>query len=58
MTDWPQIITQIGFPIAVAGYLLFRMENKMEELSKSMTALAEAVALLKNEIAHLKGSGS
>lgn len=41
--DFIQMITAVGFPIAVTAYLLLRMEKKVEELTI-------AIRELKNEI--------
>jgi len=43
MEDLIQIISNVGFPIAISAYLLIRIENKMEALSVSITDLARAV---------------
>lgn len=39
-----QAVGNVGFPIAVAAYLLVRIENKLEALAASIARLAEAVA--------------
>jgi len=39
-----QAVGNVGFPIAVAAYLLVRIEGKLEGLSASIAKLAEAVA--------------
>jgi hypothetical protein len=39
-----QAVGDVGFPIAVAAYLLVRIESKLEVLSASIARLAEAVA--------------
>jgi hypothetical protein len=39
-----QAVGNVGFPIAVAAYLLVRIEGKLEALSASIAKLAEAVA--------------
>ncbi|MFA5384794.1 MAG: YvrJ family protein [Eubacteriales bacterium] len=38
-----QAIGNVGFPIAVAAYLLVRIENKLEGLAASITSLASAI---------------
>lgn len=38
-----QAVGNVGFPIAVAAYLLVRIESKLEALAASITWLAEAV---------------
>jgi hypothetical protein len=40
------IIGNVGFPIAVAAYLLIRIEAKLGELSNSITQLREAIITL------------
>ncbi|MCG9968322.1 YvrJ family protein [Pelotomaculum terephthalicicum JT] len=39
-----QAVGNVGFPIAVAAYLLVRIEGKLETLAASIARLAEAVA--------------
>ena len=39
-----QAVGNVGFPIAVAAYLLVRIEGKLEALTSSIAGLAEAVA--------------
>jgi len=39
-----QAVGNVGFPIAVAAYLLVRIEGKLEALAASIARLAEAVA--------------
>jgi len=39
-----QAVGNVGFPIAVAAYLLVRIESKLEALAASIARLAEAVA--------------
>ncbi len=40
--DWIQVVSSVGFPIAVASYLLFRMERIMTELRDAILALTAA----------------
>lgn len=40
-------IGNLGFPIVVSVYLLVRIENRLENLSKSIHQLAEAVTAFK-----------
>jgi len=37
-------IANMGFPIVISVYLLVRIENRLESLTKSIHELAEAVA--------------
>lgn len=48
MEDFMQIISNVGFPIAISAYLLIRIEGKMETLSSSIGDLAKAIEILKN----------
>lgn len=60
MTEFFTAISNFGFPVVVAAYLLFRFENKIEKLEQSITgrgglvdqisALREAVEFLTKEI--------
>jgi len=50
MTEFFEAISNFGFPIVVAGYLLFRFENKIEKLDDSMEKLKEAINSLINEV--------
>ena len=37
-------IANVGFPIVISVYLLVRIEGKLDELSKSITDLANAIS--------------
>ena len=43
MQDFFQIISNFGFPVAVASYLLFRFEKKLEELERVNGELVDKV---------------
>jgi hypothetical protein len=43
-TEWIQIVSSVGFPIAVASYLLFRMERIMTELRDSIRDLNHGIS--------------
>lgn len=43
MEEMLQGIANVGFPIAVAAYLLVRIEGKLESLSLSINELARVV---------------
>lgn len=43
MNDWLNLIGNVGFPIAVAAYLLIRIEGRLVELSDAINELREAV---------------
>ena len=37
-------VANVGFPIVLSGYLLVRIEGKLDDLSRSIQELARAVA--------------
>lgn len=39
INDLTTLITNVGFPIAVCGYLLFRLEKQLSSLSSSINKL-------------------
>lgn len=43
MGEMVTLITNVGFPIAVATYLLIRFETKIDGLSKAITDLSTVV---------------
>jgi len=45
-----QYISQVGFPIVVASFLLIRTNGKMDKLKEAILELKEAVSLLKDEL--------
>jgi len=47
MEEIMKLAGNFGFPIAVSAYLLVRIEGKLNELSASITELAQAIAVLK-----------
>ena len=47
MQDFFSILSNFGFPVAVASYLLFRFEKKLEELSRTNMKLVEEIDSLK-----------
>ncbi len=44
------IAANVGFPIAVAVYLLVRIENRLDGLSANIGELARAVGEMREEI--------
>lgn len=42
--QWSRIISGVGFPIAVAMYLLIRMEKVIAKLTDAVTKLATVLA--------------
>lgn len=52
MEELLKLVGNFGFPIVVSAYLLVRIEGKLNELSASITELAQAIAVLE-----VKGEG-
>ena len=52
--DYFQIISNFGFPVAVASYLLFRFERKLEELEKVNRILVVEIEALKEKISEFE----
>jgi len=55
MTEFFQAISNFGFPVVVAGYLLFRFESKIERLGDTMGNLEKAIQDLITEVHILSG---
>lgn len=49
MDEMLKIIGNVGFPIAVAAFLLVRVEQRMDSLTAAITELREAILLLPRE---------
>ena len=45
MEDFLKATANIGFPIAVASYLLIRIEGKLDSLSSSINQLAAILSI-------------
>jgi hypothetical protein len=45
MEDLLKTIADVGFPIAVAAYLLIRIEGKLESLSSSINQLSTILSI-------------
>ena len=43
MTSLTGFIANVGFPIAVAAYLLIRLESKLVKLTEAITELRECI---------------
>lgn len=43
MNEFVSAIGNVGFPIVVTGFLLIRMEQKLDQLSGSIQNLADAI---------------
>lgn len=54
MQDFFTIISNFGFPVAVASYLLFRFEKKLETLEKTNEEMVDEIKKMKNEIVRLE----
>lgn len=54
MEEFFTLVTNFGFPIVVAGYLLFRFEHILSNLVTVNTELNSKIAALKEEVIELK----
>jgi len=45
-----QYISQVGFPIVVASFLLLRTNGRIEKLKDAITDLKSSIDLLKEEL--------
>jgi len=54
MTDLFQAISNFGFPIVVAGYLLFRFENKIDNFGSLISNLEKTMQELVHEVKNLR----
>jgi len=45
-----QYISQVGFPIVVASFLLLRTNGRIEKLKDTITDLKNSIDLLKEEL--------
>jgi hypothetical protein len=50
MQDFITILSNFGFPVAVASYLLFRFEKKLETLEQSNRDLKQSIMSLTDAI--------
>ena len=41
MEQWLTLVQEIGFPIIVAFYLLFRIENKLEAIHTALLSIKQ-----------------
>ena len=46
MEEFINMIANVGFPIAVAAYLLIRVEGKLGQLTSAINELREAIIML------------
>lgn len=54
MEEFFSLVTNFGFPIVVAGYLLFRFEHILSNLVTLNTELNNKITALKEEVLELK----
>ena len=54
MQEFFTIVANFGFPVAVASYLLFRFEKKLEILEGTNNKLVSEIENLENEVVELK----
>ena len=52
MQDVANIISQLGFPIFVAIWMLYKTSKDSEEMRNSINDLKNAITLLTSEVAH------
>ena len=52
MADLSTIISQLGFPIFVAVWMLYKTSKDSEEIRGSINDLKNAITLLTSEVAH------
>jgi len=50
VNDLVTLIQQVGFPIAVALYLLIRYDNRLGDLTKIMVQMATNMEIIKDHI--------
>lgn len=52
MSELANIISQIGFPIFVAVWMLYKTSKDSEEMRESINELRNAISLLTTEVSH------
>ena len=45
MEEFAKIVANVGFPIAVSGYLLIRIESKLDKLTDSISTLSTILSV-------------
>ena len=53
MQDFMAVISNFGFPVAVASYLLFRFERKLEQLEQTNENLVAEIKGLREKVVEL-----
>ena len=54
MEEYFTILSNFGFPVAVASYLLFRFEKKLENLETTNNRLVTEITTLKQKVIDLQ----
>lgn len=57
MQELATIISQLGFPIFVAVWMLYKTSKDSEEMRESINELKNAITLLTSEVAHHDNNG-
>ena len=52
MPDLSTIISQLGFPIFVSVWMLYKTSTDSEAMRESINELKNAITLMTNEVAH------
>lgn len=52
MADLSTIISQLGFPIFVSVWMLYKTSTDSEAMRKSIDELKNAITLMTNEVTH------
>lgn len=47
MGEWVTLVSNVGFPVGVAVYLLVRIEGKLEQLTGSIAELTRSIQGIK-----------
>lgn len=58
MNEIAQFISQVGFPIFVAIWMLYKTSKDSEAMKESINELKEAISLLTSEFKHHNGEGN
>lgn len=57
MNEIAQFISQIGFPIFVAVWMLYKTSKDSQEMRESINDLKNAITLLTSEVGHHNKGG-
>lgn len=52
-TDIASLIQQVGFPIVIAVWFMWRLEKRMDRLIELLGSLLKAMALLAKSVDHM-----